>query len=131
MGLSKGSVIFVRVNHIEHIYARFSVHKQQIDHILEFKKEKCILTLCQENLLQIWGFVDRHMQIWRKFNLMRPVTTMKVVDSPTLLLMTFESGESYYFAWAEQNKNLQIVLREEEEFYRKANAVAEEPKTCP
>lgn len=28
MGLSKGSVIFVRVDHIEHIYARFSVHKQ-------------------------------------------------------------------------------------------------------
>ena len=27
MGLSKGSVIFVRVDHIEHIYARFSVHK--------------------------------------------------------------------------------------------------------
>jgi len=28
MGLSKGSVIFVRVKQIEHIYARFNVHKQ-------------------------------------------------------------------------------------------------------
>ena len=27
MGLSKGSVVFVKVNHIEHIYARFSIHK--------------------------------------------------------------------------------------------------------
>lgn len=37
-GLSKGSVIFVKVTKIEHIYARFSVHKQQIDHIHELKK---------------------------------------------------------------------------------------------
>ena len=30
MGLSKGSVIFVKVHKIELIYARFSVHKQGI-----------------------------------------------------------------------------------------------------
>lgn len=46
MGLSKGSVIFVRVKQIELIYARVSVHKQQIDHIHEMKKQKCIVTIC-------------------------------------------------------------------------------------
>ena len=33
MGLSKGSVIFVKVQKIELIYARFSVHKQGIQHV--------------------------------------------------------------------------------------------------
>ena len=33
MGLSKGSVIFVKLDQIELIYARFSVHKQKIEHI--------------------------------------------------------------------------------------------------
>ena len=56
MGLSKGSVIFVRVDHIELIYARFSIHKQQIEHIHELKRQKCIMTLCQEYQLKIWGF---------------------------------------------------------------------------
>ena len=61
MGLSKGSVIFVHVKKIDYIYARFSVHKQQIDHIYEMKKEKAIVTMCQENELKIWGFVDNRM----------------------------------------------------------------------
>ena len=38
LGLSKGSVIFVQVDSLEKIYARFNVHKQQIDHIHELKK---------------------------------------------------------------------------------------------
>ena len=46
IGLSKGSVIFVQVDNIEKIYARFNVHKQQIEHIHEMKRNKCILTIC-------------------------------------------------------------------------------------
>ena len=104
MGLSKGSVIFVKVKHIEHIYARFSVHKQQIDHIHELKRQKCIMTLCQENELKIWGFQDRKLAVYRKFNLLRPVSTMRVIEDPldqvfnmTMILMAFSSGEAYYF----------------------------------
>ena len=35
IGLSKGSVIFVKIDQIETIYARFNIHKQQIEHIHE------------------------------------------------------------------------------------------------
>ena len=61
MGLSKGSVIFVKVQHLSLIYARFSVHKQGIQHVHEMKKEKAIITMCEDNELKIWGFKDNMM----------------------------------------------------------------------
>jgi hypothetical protein len=30
IGLSKGTVIFVKVNNLSHIYARFSIHREAI-----------------------------------------------------------------------------------------------------
>lgn len=70
--------------------------------------------MCEENDLKIWGFTEDHkMQIWRKYNLQRNVSAMKVIENPTMLLMTFSSGESYYFGWGNKNKTLRIVLPEE------------------
>ena len=117
MGLSKGSVIFVKVQQLSLIYARFSVHKQGILHVHEMKKEKAIITMCEDNELKIWGFKDNMMQIWRNFNVQRPISTMKVIDSPTMILTTFASGESYYFRWSNKSKNLRIVLPDENEYY--------------
>ena len=74
------------------------------------KQERCILTICQENDLKIWGFSDGHLNIFRKLNLQRQISTMKVIDDPTMLLLTFGSGESYYLAWSRKHKNLRIVL---------------------
>ena len=36
-----------------------------------------------------------------------------------MVLMTFGSGESYYFAWSNKQKNLRIVMPDEEQFYHK------------
>ena len=44
---------------------------------------------------------------------------MKVFENPTMLLLTFTSGESYYLAWSNKNKNLCIVLPAEQEQYTK------------
>lgn len=40
---------------------------------------------------------------------------MKVIEDPTMLLLTFTSGESYYLAWSKKNNNLRIVLPIEDE----------------
>ena len=42
---------------------------------------------------------------------------MKVIDDPSMLLITFTSGESYYFGWSNKNKNLRIVLPDEENYF--------------
>ena len=71
------------------------------------------MTMCEEHELKIWGFQDGRMAIWRKFNLYRSISTMKILQDPTMLLMTFKSGESYYFGWSRKHKNFRIVLPEE------------------
>lgn len=38
IGLSKGTVIFVKVNNLSHIYARFSIHREAITYIAEIKE---------------------------------------------------------------------------------------------
>lgn len=119
MGLSKGSVIFVKLDQIELIYARFSVHKQKIEHIQELKGQNCIMTMCEEKELKIWGFQEGRMAIYRKFNLYRSISTMKILQDPTMLLMTFTSGESYYFGWSKKNKNFRIVMPEEHSDFTK------------
>ena len=35
---------------------------------------------------------------------------MQVFVKPTMLLLSFPSGESYYFAWSNKTKNLRVVL---------------------
>jgi len=40
------------------------------------------MTLCQENELKIWGFQEGKMAIFRKFNLLRPIRMLKVVENP-------------------------------------------------
>ena len=56
LGLSKGTVVFVHVESLEQIYARFSVHRQGIDHLWEIKQSKCLVSMCTELVLNIWGF---------------------------------------------------------------------------
>ena len=58
VGLSKGTIIFVRVNNLDHIYARFSVHRQAISQIHEVKEQKIFLSICEELHLMIWGFPE-------------------------------------------------------------------------
>ena len=74
-----------------------------------------MLTMCAENEMKIWGFEDGRMQTWRKYNLFRPISQMQVFVKPTMLLLSFPSGESYYFAWSNKTKNLRIVLPYDED----------------
>ena len=48
VGLSKGTVLFVRVNNLDHIYARFSIHRQAVTQIHEVKERKIFLSICEE-----------------------------------------------------------------------------------
>ena len=51
-------MIFVRLNNLEYIYSRFSIHRQSITHITEMKEQKLIVSMCTEFKLAIWGFAN-------------------------------------------------------------------------
>jgi hypothetical protein len=38
MGLSKGAIVFVRVDKLDRIYARFPLHKQAVEQVYEIRK---------------------------------------------------------------------------------------------
>lgn len=79
IGLSKGTVIFVKMDNLSHIYARFSIHREAILQLNEIKDQEVFLSICEENILQIWGFDDQSKVgiqrevILKKFNLYREV----------------------------------------------------------
>ena len=102
MGLSKGTIIFVKVDDLESIYARFSVHSQQVEHIHEMHTQKKMLSICAEYMLNIWGFEDNKFQKWRSYNLRRPVEFIRIIDDPTLVYIVFPTGDSIYMLWDEE-----------------------------
>lgn len=57
-GMSKGSVIFVKVDKLEQVYARFSIHRQAITHIEEVYEHNKFVSICEEMNLNIWGFKE-------------------------------------------------------------------------
>jgi hypothetical protein len=80
LGLAKGAIVFVRVDELEKIYARFSPgHKLAIEHIYEIRKQKKILTICEEFKMLIWGFTEdlklggQKMHVYQEFNLGFPL----------------------------------------------------------
>lgn len=63
LGLSKGSVIFLAVNEIDKIYARFFFHRAAIIRIVEMPKRQKFITVCQEMNICLWGFKDFRTQV--------------------------------------------------------------------
>jgi WD40 repeat protein len=111
IGLSKGTIIFVKMDNLSHIYARFSIHREAILQINEIKDQEVFLSICEENILQIWGFEDpikggiRREVIKKKFNLYREVFQV-VLSKSNLLLVCFASGDSELLVWDAQSKEL-------------------------
>jgi hypothetical protein len=57
LGLSKGTIVFIRVDDMARIYARFSsLHKQAVEHIYEIKSKERIVSMCAEFTMNVWGF---------------------------------------------------------------------------
>ena len=85
-GIDKGHVIFVRLDLPNYIYARFSVHRQSIEHIAQIRHQKIFITMCTELNLHIWSFVDNKVQKHRSFELQRSLGHIKVIKDNILLI---------------------------------------------
>ena len=90
-GLSKGSVIFLDIDKIDTIYARFFFHRQAITSILEIPKHEKFITICEEMNICIWGFNNytsykvSYNQMYRQIN-----SIERLGDN---VIMAFKSGD--------------------------------------
>ena len=107
IGLSKGTIIFIKVNNLSHIFARFSIHREAVLQINEIRELGTFLSICKENQLKIWGFSEKTGRevIKAKYNLHREVFKI-IVCKQQLLLLCFSSGDSEILVWDEPNKQL-------------------------
>ena len=105
IGLSKGSIIFVKVNNLDQIYARFSIHREEVKQIYEIRKDRVFLSICEENILCIWGFTEVREQLYHKFNLYREVMSIIVAKSQQLLVC-FMKGDSEILVWNNETEQL-------------------------
>ncbi len=58
LGLSKGTVVFLQVDDLELIYARFSFHRQAVTKVMEIQSTGKFLSICEELNMCLWGFED-------------------------------------------------------------------------
>ena len=59
LGLSKGTVIFLAVDQIDTIYARFFFHRQAITSIVEIPEHQKFVSICVEMNIALWGFQNQ------------------------------------------------------------------------
>lgn len=95
-GLSKGAVIFVRLDNLEYIYARFAVHRQEIRQLTEIRSQNRMISMCAEFKLAIWGFDRTRMKlVCPMYQVYRPFEQFRLINN--FIYGVFESGESCYF----------------------------------
>ena len=64
-------VLFVKVDNLDFIYARFSIHRQAVTQIHELRQHRLFLSICDELSLNIWGFQNGREKIYQTLNLYR------------------------------------------------------------
>ena len=61
------------------------------------------MSICAEFILNVWGFQDNKIHIYRTFNVHRSVQFLKTIEEPPLLYMVFPAGDSTYLLWDDNN----------------------------
>lgn len=108
MSAGKGMILFMSVDKIDRIYARFAVHRETITMIEEVKGY--IITLCLGNSLVISYFKENMLIKLTKIELKSQVTFLRGLN-PDKFFISFNTGQSEIIEIRE-NELLRLVNRE-------------------
>ena len=76
------------------------------------QSQKKVLSICAECILNIWGFTDNKLQVYRTYSIHRPVEFIKIIEEPPLIYMVFPTGDSTYLLWSEQDHTLRQIVND-------------------
>jgi WD40 repeat protein len=110
MGLAKGTVIFLPIDQIDLIYARFSFHRQPITTIHQIHGTRNFLSICEELTICIWGFKDHRSQVLSLNTMYRPIS--QVVSRDKNVFIAFKSSDIQAFRFNDDLQDLQFVRTE-------------------
>lgn len=95
LGLSKGTVIFLPIDQIDLIYARFSFHRQAVTHLHEIHGANKFISICDELSFCVWGFENHRSRIYNQCSMLRPVS--KMISFSKHVLIAFQSSDLQLF----------------------------------
>jgi WD40 repeat protein len=110
LGFSKGTFAFVSVHQTDKVYARFSIHRQSIVKIEEMNIKGVFLSICSEFIMNIWGFTNDNIVVYRTFKTFRPIKDISF--STENMLASFQSRDSELMFMNGETMELEIVHRE-------------------
>jgi WD40 repeat protein len=105
LGMNKGMVLFVKMNNLDHIYTRVSIHRQCVTNIVENREHGVFFSMSAELDLKIWGFDDKAAAVYQDFSVYRQVFDI-VRGKANQLLMCFAQGDSELLLWDNEKKQL-------------------------
>lgn len=110
LGFSKGTFAFVSVHQTDKVYARFSIHRQSIVKIEEMSAKGIFLSICSEFIMNIWGFANDNIMVYKTFKTFRPIKDISF--SGENMLISFQSRDSELMFMNEETNQLEIIHRE-------------------
>lgn len=91
MSAGKGMILFMSVNKIDRIYARFALHRETITMIEEV--QGYIITICAANLLIVSYFKDNMLHRLKRIELKSQITFLRGLE-PDKFFISFSTGQS-------------------------------------
>lgn len=109
-GLTKGHVIFVRMDMPDYIYARFAIHRQPVTQMTQIRRQQLIISICTEFNLKLWGFENNSCQIFQTFQMLRPIAHISVFNQNVLII--YPNAETLFLL--SENKTLFMLPTDRE-----------------
>lgn len=109
LGFSKGTFAFVSVHQTDKVYARFSIHRQSIVKIEEMNAKGIFLSICSEFIMNIWGFTNDNIMVYKTFKTFRPIKDISF--SAENMLISFQSRDSELMCMNVETNQLEIIHR--------------------
>jgi hypothetical protein len=100
LGLSKGTVIFLAVDQLDTIYARFFFHRQAISSIIDIPQHSKFITICVEMNIALWGFKNNRQKLLSFNQMYRPISGVTSLKGTVML--GFASGDLHILKYSEQ-----------------------------
>lgn len=107
LGLSKGTVIFLAIDQLDTIYARFSFHRQAIQTIHQIHGTQNFITICEEMNIVVWGFKDFRQYIISANQMFRPISCISSFNKN--IFMAFSTFDLQLFQFNEQLNDLMCI----------------------
>lgn len=118
LGLDRGSVIFLEIDKLNRIYARFSVHQDPVLHLCEVQGEGGVfVSICRANQIITWNFEGHKFNVINHNNLYRPVQEIKSVG--TMIMIGFEMGDVQLFSYSELHDKLVFLKTSNQDQHEK------------